>query len=251
VFIDGEVNRPGVYELKPGSNLIDAIKIAGGITADAYLYGLELARDSVKKRQMAALNQMLDNAQQNLLSEASNSTANAISTDAITMRNQILKQQQAFIDKLRQLKPTGRIVLDLNSPDKINLTTLPDVSLENGDTIHIPPILNTIDVIGQVYNPATFVYDTRQSIGDYINKAGTPNNFADTSNIYVVHADGTLYSKQQAGWFGQFASLKPYPGDAIIVPQKIDFTTWRKDLIDWTQILANLGFGIAAIKQLQ
>lgn len=247
VFIDGEINRPGVYELKPNDKLLDAIKIAGGLSSDAYLYGLELDRQSVKKRQKAALNQMLDNIQQSLLSQANDFTTSAISQDQVILKNQILSQQQIFINKLRQLKPSGRIVLGLSS-DQLDLAHIPNIILENGDTIYIPPIPSTIDVIGQVYNPATFVYDNKYSINDYLDKAGTPNNFADTSSIYVLHADGTLYSKQQVGLFGYFGSKKLFAGDSIIVPQKIQFSTITKNLVDWTQILANFGLGIAAIK---
>jgi len=250
VFIDGEVNRPGAYELEPGQTLVDAIKTAGGITPDAYLYGMELDRQSVKLRQKAALSQMLDNLQQTLLSQANNSVSAAISPDEANMQNQILTQQQVFINKLRQLKPSGRVVLSFLS-DTVKVNTLPTVTLENGDTIYVPPKPNTIDVIGQVYNPATFIYSRDETVGDYLDEAGTTNNFADTSGIYVLHADGTLYSKQQSGWFSAFNSQHLYAGDAIVVPQKIQFDSLTKNLIDWTQILANFGLGVAAIQQLK
>jgi SLBB domain./SLBB-domain like (DUF1017). len=249
VFIDGEVNRPGVYELSPRSTLHDAIKIAGNITQDAYLYGLELDRESVKKRQKAALNQMLDNIQQSLLSQANGSISSALGSEQMGMRKEILAQQQAFIDKMKQVTPTGRIILNI-SPKNTALTSLPNLTLENGDTIHIPATPSTVDVIGQVYNPATFIYDSKETLDDYLNKAGTANKFADTSSIYVLRANGTLYSKQQSGWFNAFYTQRLYAGDAIIVPQKIDFTTFTKNLMDWTQVLANFGLGIAAINQL-
>ena len=66
----------------------------------------------------------------------------------------------------------------------------------------------------------------------------------------MLHADGTLYSKQQAGWFGQFNSLALNPGDSIIVPQVVEFSSLQTNLLNWTQILANFGLGMAAIKQL-
>ena len=36
--------------------------------------------------------------------------------------------------------------------------------------------------------------------------SGSENQFADTSNEYILRADGTIYSNQQAGWFGGFAN---------------------------------------------
>ena len=252
VLIDGEVNDPGIYQVKSGATLADVIEEAGGITSDAYLYGMEFNRDSVKKQQTAALNQMLDSVQQSLLSQASNSATQVSATTGTSsgVSQAVLASQQAFIDKLRQLKPTGRVVLGLD-PTKTAVKDLPKLTIENDDAIHIPPRNNTIGVLGQVYNPATFIYDPRRSVQDYIDIAGTPNDFADTSSIYVLHADGTLYNKQQAGWFGSFYSKRLYPGDSIVVPQEIQFMSLQQNLINWTQILANFGLGAAAINQLK
>jgi hypothetical protein len=45
------------------------------------------------------------------------------------------------------------------------------------------------------------------------------------------------------------------PGDTIVVPEKLDKqTAWSKFMQgarDWTQILANLGLGAAAVKTLR
>lgn len=43
IYITGEVNKPGVYELKENSRIIDAIEIAEGTTADADLRKINLA----------------------------------------------------------------------------------------------------------------------------------------------------------------------------------------------------------------
>jgi competence protein ComEA len=43
VHVAGAVNRPGLYRLAPGSRVDDAIRIAGGPTADADLNALNLA----------------------------------------------------------------------------------------------------------------------------------------------------------------------------------------------------------------
>lgn len=247
ILIDGEVNKPGVFELKPGSTLLDAISTAHGITSDAYLYGLILSRETVKKQQKASLNQMLDSMQQALLGQAANTSAQMSASGASGTTGMVVSQQQALIDQLRQLKPTGRVVLGLN-PGETALNDLPDVKLENGDAIHVPPTPSTISVVGQVYNQATFIYSPHKSVEDYINMAGTTNDFADTSSIYVLHADGTLYSRQQAGWYGVFSQRKIYPGDAIIVPQNIEFMTVQQSLLNWTQILSNFGMGAASIE---
>ncbi|RTL01184.1 MAG: hypothetical protein EKK57_05325 [Proteobacteria bacterium] len=246
VFIDGEVNAPGVYEMKPGGTIVDVIQKAGGISTKAYLYGTELNRESVKKKQVVILNQMLDQLQQSLLGNISNSNAGATSTTQVSIQNQVLSQQQAFIGKMRQIKPSGRVVLGVDSAS-VDLEHLPDIQIENGDTIYIPTRPSTVDVIGQVYNPATFMYKPNTTVNDYIKMAGTENQFADTSNEYVLRADGTLYNRQQSGWFGGFGGQTLNPGDAVIVPQQIQFGGTMQNLLNWTQILANFGTAAAAI----
>lgn len=246
VFVDGEVNSPGVYELKAGQTLRDAIESAGGITKKAYVFGMELDRDSVKKQQSAALNQMLDQAQQTILAQSTSSFSNVTSQSQGQLQQMAMQQQLAFINKMRQIKPSGRVVLNLQTGNA-KLNDLPDFRLENGDTIYLPPVPDTINVVGQVYNPATFIYNQHYSVGKYIEMAGTENQYADKSVEYVLRADGTLYSKQQAGWFGSFASRSLNPGDVIIVPQEIQFGGTVQNLINWTQVLANFGTAAAAI----
>jgi protein involved in polysaccharide export with SLBB domain len=245
VFIDGEVNSPGVYELHTGQTLKDVIESAGGASTSAYVFGLELNRDSVRKQQTAALNQMLDQAQQSILAQSA-SVTNVTSSDQAQMQQMAVQQQIALISKMREVKPTGRIVLNLQSAST-KVSDLPDFRLENGDTIYIPPIPDTVNVIGQVYNPATFIYKPDYSVGKYINLAGTENQYADTSVEYVLRADGTLYSKQQAGWFGSFAGRTLNPGDVIIVPQEAQIGGAIQNLLNWTQILSNFGTAAAAI----
>lgn len=245
VFIDGEVNSPGVYELHTGQTLKDVIESAGGVSTSAYMFGLELNRDSVRKQQTAALNQMLDQAQQSILAQSA-SASNVTSSDQAKMQQMAVQQQIALISKMREVKPTGRIVLNLQSAST-KVSDLPDFRLENGDTIYIPPIPDTVNVIGQVYNPATFIYKPDYSVGKYINLAGTENQYADTSIEYVLRADGTLYSKQQAGWFGSFAGRTLNPGDVIIVPQEAQIGGAIQNLLNWTQILSNFGTAAAAI----
>lgn len=238
VFIDGEVNSPGVYELKAGQSLRDIIESAGGVSAKAYVFGLELSRESVKKQQTVALNQMLDQAQQSILAAASTSMGNVTSADQAKTQQVAMQQQLAFINKMRLIKPSGRVVLNLGS-SKVKLTDLPNFKLENGDTVYIPPTPDTINVVGQVYNPATFMYNPHYTVKKYIDLAGTENTYADTSVEYVLRADGTLYSKQQSGWFGSFSGQTLNPGDVVIVPQQVQFGGLVQNLMNWTQVLAN------------
>lgn len=247
VFIDGEVKSPGVYEMNSNESINDVIRRAGGLTSKAYLFGMELARKSVQEKQSMLLNQMLDQAQQTLLAQASIAGSNAINAVQGQIQGQVLQQQSIFIDKLRQIKPIGRVVLGFNDA-KVSLKDIPNLPMENGDTIYIPPSSHTVEVIGQVYNPASFVYYSNLTVRDYIDWAGSENDYADTSNEYILRADGRLYSKQRAGWFGAFGSRTLDPGDAIIIPQQVQVGSTLQNVLNWTQILANFGTAAAAIQ---
>ncbi|EIV1637114.1 TPA: SLBB domain-containing protein [Vibrio parahaemolyticus] len=48
ISIDGEVNRPAVYEIKPGETYKQAIQMAGGFTANAYSDQMEVKRYAAK-----------------------------------------------------------------------------------------------------------------------------------------------------------------------------------------------------------
>lgn len=247
VFIDGEVMVPGVYEVSPNTLLPEIIEKAGGVSSNAYLFGLELDRDSVKKRQQAALNQMLDQVQQTIYNQTTSSVASSTQVNQVAAQQYAMQQQQAFIDKMRNVKPTGRIVLNLKS-SKVSISDIPSIVLENGDTIYVPSKPSVVDVVGQVFNPASFAYNEDYTVTKYINLAGTETQFADTSYEYVLRADGTLYSRQQAGWFGGFGGTRLNPGDVIIVPQQIQYGAAIQNLLNWTQILSNFGTAAAAIQ---
>ncbi|MDF2153906.1 SLBB domain-containing protein [Vibrio sp. CAU 1672] len=48
ISIGGEVNRPGIYEVKPGQSYQQAIQMAGGFSANAYTSQVEVKRYAVK-----------------------------------------------------------------------------------------------------------------------------------------------------------------------------------------------------------
>ena len=51
VSLDGEVAAPGVYQLLPGETLRSLLTRAGGLTAQAYVYGLEFSREETRQKQ--------------------------------------------------------------------------------------------------------------------------------------------------------------------------------------------------------
>lgn len=250
VKVEGEVAVPGIYETKSGETLEQLISRIGGVTPRAYLYAAQFSREAVRQKQQDELDKMLDAMTEDAQRDAADLTATAFdATDARAAAGQQTANQR-LISKLRRQKATGRVVLGM-APDARDTHALPDMELEDGDTVYIPPKPATVAIVGAVYNRNTaFVFDSHKTIGDYMQLAGAPTAAADDDQIYVVRADGSIVSERQGGIFSGVKHLAALPGDTIIVPEKIDHTTFVKSVMDWTQILANFATGAAAIKVL-
>lgn len=251
VQVSGEVKAPGVYRVDSGETLRDVVGRAGGLAAHAYLYGAELLRESAKKEQSKRLAQMVERMQRELM-EASASTA-AISSEDRTDTQARLQEQRAFIERLARVQPQGRVVLQLK-PTASQIADIPDMPLEDGDVFTVPARTDTVQVLGSVYNENTFRYRPGQQVATYLNIAGGPTRGADKGNMFVIRADGSVYSRQQENALirgNHFASLRLMPGDAIVVPQRFKTRSGLVALRDWTQIFAQLALGGAAISAIK
>jgi protein involved in polysaccharide export with SLBB domain len=113
----------------------------------------------------------------------------------------------------------------------------------------VPERPSQVSVFGSVFNESSFLYTHDKHVGDYLSLAGGPRREADKSSIYVLRANGAVVSSRQSGFLvGSLGSVQVMPGDAIVVPEDFQRTTWTKDLKDWTQIFYQLGLGAAALK---
>ena len=170
--------------------------------------------------------------------------------DTATVRAEI-EAKRSLAARLRQVKATGRIVLELPS-DQTQLKDLPDLALEDGDRFLVPARGSTVSVIGSVYNENAFIYRPGKRVSDYLKQAGGATKDADDGSIYVVRADGSVVSKRQQGTlFGSIDGEALTPGDTIVVPEYINKTSWIRDIKDYTQILYQFGLGAAGLKVLR
>ncbi len=246
VIVEGEVARPAEYVLPEGSSVRDAIRAAGGLTAGAFVYATELTRESVRLTQQENYDRALRDLETDL-ARASGSQRVSSGDDAAVQSARAAANTR-LIDRLRALKPTGRIVLQL-APDS---TELPDIALEDGDRIFVPARPTTVGVFGSVFNGASYLYAAGRTVGDYLRLAGGPTKGADESSIFVVRANGNVVSNRQSSTFfareGRLRELVTDPGDTVFVPEETDKTTFLQAAKDWTQILFQFGLGVAGIK---
>jgi len=246
VRVEGEVNRPAEYVLPEGSSISDAVRAAGGFTPAAFIFAAEFTRESVRATQQENYDRALRDLETDL---ARSSSSRRVGTaDEANAESSRVASSSRLIDRLRSLRPSGRVVLQL----PINASELPDLSLEDGDRIYVPPRPTTVGVFGSVFNAASYLHLPGRNIEDYLRLAGGPTKGADEGSLFVVRANGNVVSsRQSAGWLsrsGTLGKLGAEPGDTLFVPEELDKSTFLQSAKDWTLLLYQLGIGVAGIR---
>ena len=192
VTLDGEFAHAGVYTVEPNETLRHLVARAGGITSDAYLYGSEFTRESVRVVQQAPIDEYVHtleiSMQRGAIAVAAASTRDAPNGAAAQAG------QRELLASLRQLRATGRIVLAFK-PESNDLQSIPDVALENGDRFVLPPVPAVVNVVGAVYDQNSFLYEQGRTAGAYLLQAGGPNREADSKHEFVIRANGDVISR--------------------------------------------------------
>jgi protein involved in polysaccharide export with SLBB domain len=247
VRLDGEFVSSGVYSVLPGETLRQLVQRAGGLSPEAYLYGSEFTRESTRRVQQQRLNEYIDQITLQISTNATNGVGRALNPQDATALAASQAQSQSVIASLRQVRATGRIVLEL-SPDSHDVSQLPDLPLEDGDRFIVPRVPSTVSVDGAVYNQNSFVYDPTRRVGSYIRLAGGANRDADASRAYVIRASGSVLSKQYSSSLrgSSFDSLHIYPGDTVVIPLNLTKGNTLRTIVSVAQIVGQLGIAIAA-----
>ena len=246
--LEGEFNYAGVYKALPGETLRQLVARVGGITPQAYLFGSELTREATRQIQQNRLDEIINRLEADIQRNAAQSSSAALTKDDVEAAKAQAASQTALIAKMRQVKATGRIVMDLPEQNP-QLKDLPDIVLEDGDRLYIPAPASTVSVMGTVYNQNAFLYKRGHSVSDYLSKAGGPTRDGDEGDVYLVRADGVVFSSRQGGsMFSGFGGREAMPGDTIVVPEKLEKYSFTKDFKDWSQIFYQFAIGIASLK---
>ena len=258
VRVEGEVAAPGVYQAAPGETLPQLIKRIGGFTPQAYVFGTELNRESVRVRQQENLDTLIRRLETQGQGQASGLAANR-GADNAAQTQVLLQQQQAQlksqIERLKAFKSNGRLSLELD-PQAQTLATLPALPLEDGDRILIPSVPGFVSAFGSVNNENVFIYKPGKTVADIVKSAGLTED-SEPDQAVVLRADGSIVARRDRGGLfgGGFEALAVMPGDTLVVPAQFDreskYTFATRALKDWTSILANFGLGMAALKTLK
>ena len=247
VRLEGEIVKAGVYSVAPGETLRSLVERAGGLTPKAYLYGSEFTRASTQALEQQRLdeyaNRLAHLMQRNAISGLE------VQTGQNNSQSALLSANQGLASRLRQMRASGRIVLNL-SPFSQSVSDLPEMALEDGDRLVIPSRPSTIQVIGAVFNQNAFLCENNARFSRYLRLAGGPAREADRHQIFVLRADGsTVHRGDGNSIFDSSAldNLRLYPGDTIVVPEKMIKPSGIRALADWTQIMSQLSLSSAAL----
>jgi protein involved in polysaccharide export with SLBB domain len=250
IELAGEVRFPGKYPIHQGETMSSVLHRAGGFTDFAFVEGAVFTREELKKREKEQLDLLANRLQSDLAalsleavagSAATNSGAGGSAAQGLVVGQQLLSQ-------LRDTKPVGRLVIDLNRVVKGPVGSPEDVVLRNGDKLLVPKKSQEITILGEVQSPTSHVFEAGLTRDDYIARSGGSTQKADRKRIYVVRANGDVVSGERSGWFRRKQSVEIRPGDTIVVP--LD-TERIRALPLWqavTTIIYNLAVALLAVR---
>lgn len=247
VRLEGEFATAGVYEALPGETFKQLVQRVGGLTQEAYLYGLQFTRESVREAQQQRYDEFVENLDREVERTASQKSQNIVSAEEAAGLKEKIESQRVLVDKLRKIKVNGRVLLGVTS--HTSWEGLPDFPLEDGDRIYVPFRPATVHVVGAVYSENSFLFEDGRRASFYLAKAGGGTRTADAERAFIVRADGTVANRGLTrSWFGEsWSSVRLMPGDTIVVPEKLDRVSFLKGLRDWSQVIGQFGLGIAAV----
>ena len=244
VRLEGEFVHGGIYSVSAGETLRSLVVRAGGLTGNAYLYGSVFTRMSTQALEQQRLNEYIDRVAHQMERNAINLTG---AVTGAGQQNQAASINNDLIARLRHMRATGRVVLNLK-PNSSGENALPGLPLEDGDRLVVPSMPATVQVIGAVFNQNAFLYRGNARVGDYLHVAGGPNREADRKRAFILRADGTVTPRETGQSIfasASFDKLRLYPGDTIVVPEKSVRPSAFSQIMGWNEFMS--GFSTDAL----
>lgn len=245
VEVGGEVKFPGRYPIHRGETLRSVMARAGGLTDLAFPEGAVFTREELQDRERKQLETLAARMESDL-AQASLMAAQEGGRDA----SQAMAVGQSLLTSLREAKPVGRLVIDLNRSTGARPGSEQDIVLRDGDRLMVPRVMQEVTVLGEVQSATSHLYRNELSRDDYIAMSGGLTPRADDERIYVVRADGSVVTRGGSAWFNG-GGVDIRSGDTIVAP--LD-TERMRPLPFWTAvttIIYNLAVAAAAVSSFQ
>ncbi|MBT3668478.1 MAG: hypothetical protein HN548_13445 [Opitutae bacterium] len=239
VTLSGEVRFPGEYTIKKNEKLGELFKRAGGLTKEAFSAGTVFTRTSLMTREEEQKEKLI----KQLESDIATLSLSPTSGDSAQKANSVA---QSLLSRLESSKSVGRLVIDLEA--QLDNPETAQITLRDGDRLHIPIIPSEISIMGEVQFPTSHLHNAGFSMDQYIALSGGFTQNADEKRIFVVKSNGAVLTKKGNGWFNAGGSNKNIqPGDVIVVPINLQKGRWLETLTSSTQIVYQLAVTAAAV----
>lgn len=249
VTLSGEFVFPGTYPIYKGERLNSVIIRAGGFTDKAYLKGAKFTRETVRKLQQQRMDEALERAQEMVLNRKATTISAATTKEEMEATKASLDALERSIMILKSKRAEGRVIISLVGTEKLEGRPS-NVELAGGDLLQVPPDPKSVNVLGNVYNPTTALFEPWNNVRYYLDKVGGPTSEGDADEMYLVKADGTVHSRNQSSsflFYNGFLSSYVDSGDTIVVPQKIEKTAWLRDIKDITTIISQIAISAGTV----
>lgn len=193
-FVAGEVIIPGSYPIRSKDQKIsDLVVQSGGLTPQAYVEGATLIRpvrlsNEELKRRQRAIDEVADNV-----------TKSAVETEVISPNT-----SEAIGINLKKI---------LEKPGSSE-----DILLQEGDTLRIPKLLETVRIQGEVQLPNTVKFRNGQTFQDYISQTGGFTSKSQRKRAFVIYANGSVDRTRKFMFFNVYPRVEP--GSEIVIPKR-------------------------------
>jgi hypothetical protein len=238
--LKGEVTYPGMYGIQEGEKLSSVLKRAGGFTSSAYPTGAVLVRYQVREMEQKGRDELIR--QIETTSAGVHIAPTGSMQEQIGVAQLVVAQQREVVAKLKSQPPTGRLVIKISSDIASWENTPADIELRAGDVLTVPKQPGFVLVSGQVYNAVALTYVPGKSAGWYLRHAGGATNMANTKEVFVIRANGSVVGRRSGEWYSDgVLDTKMEPGDVVVVPQKIlgGSMFWR-NMLATAQVLSSI-----------
>ena len=240
--VTGRILYPGNYTVNRGERISSLLERSGGYAQGAFTKGAIFIRESIRVDQQKNIDNMVEKMEREVMASANQAVSTAVKQADVAFAQASITQKEKYIDTLKNLKASGRLVISLPEDYRLIKGSPYDIELQEGDKLYIPEKPGTIQVIGSVMTPSAFVFRPGQPFNEYIKMAGGYASLANPKRTYILKADGSTLRA--------FAGNKPRiieEGDFIVVPEKILFTPSLRNATDIMDIIYKMVVGIAAI----
>lgn len=223
VWLTGEVRFPGPYTLTSRSErLSDVLERAGGLTEQADRASAHFSRltDSTSlQRAMAARDQLRGDTTRPAGSADSVGAAGA--SDGATARRDSLDRALRVAPDTAE-RPVYRIRVGVDLRDAMR-GRADNVTLEAGDSLHVPRRSEVVEVRGAVNLPTALAHRRGASLGAYLRAAGGTTERARARQAYVIQPSGKVETRRHLLWLIPL-DPQPQPGAVVMVPERATVT---------------------------